>query len=181
MAVGRSKRPQGGMAVKQSFLAMIASGAIGALSAATLIGTACAQESATIKAGFLTCHAAQGFGYILGSSRALECTYLSKSGASESYYGSLSKVGIDVGYLGTSTLMWAVLAPANISGAGALAGSYAGATAGATVGVGGAINVMTGGFRNSIALQPISVEGSTGLYVGAGIAAMRLEPEDNDM
>jgi len=166
------------MAVKQSFLAGIAAAA---LLVTALMGTACAQDGTTVEAGLLTCRAAQGFGYILGSSRVLQCTYLSSSGASESYSGSLSKVGIDVGYLGSSTLMWAVFAPADVSGLGALAGNYAGATAGATVGVGGAINVMTGGFRNSIALQPISVESNTGLYVGAGIAAMRLESDDNDM
>jgi hypothetical protein len=56
-----------------------------------------------------------------------------------------------------------------------LAGHYAGAT----VGLGAAINVMTGGLRNSIALQPLSVETNRGLYIGAGIAAMNLELEDH--
>jgi len=37
---------------------------------------------------------------------------------------------------------------------------------------------MTGGFRNSIALQPLSLIGNTGLYVGAGIASMSLELSD---
>ena len=40
------------------------------------------------------------------------------------------------------------------------------------------VNVMTGGFRKSIALQPVSVEGNTGLYVGAGFASMSLELAD---
>jgi hypothetical protein len=44
--------------------------------------------------------------------------------------------------------------------------------------VGGGVNVMTGGFRSSIALQPISVMGNTGLYVGAGIASMTLDLAD---
>jgi hypothetical protein len=78
---------------------------------------------------------------------------------------------------GVATTGGAVSIAATVgAGSSSRTGATTGATAGATVGVGGAINVMTGGFRNSVALQPISVEGSTGLYLGAGIAAMRLEP-----
>ena len=57
---------------------------------------------------------------------------------------------------------------------GSLAGTYAGATASATVGVGLGANVLVGGSGNSIALQPVSIQGTTGLNVAAGIAAMTL-------
>jgi hypothetical protein len=57
---------------------------------------------------------------------------------------------------------------------GSLAGSYGGATASATVGVGLGANVLLGGSANSIALQPVSIQGTTGLNVAAGIAAMTL-------
>ena len=36
------------------------------------------------------------------------------------------------------------------------------------------MNVLVGGFKNSIALQPISIEGTNGLNIAAGIAAIRL-------
>ena len=71
-------------------------------------------------------------------------------------------------------MIWAVLAPTNNLGQGALAGHYAGATASAAVGVGAGANVLVGGFKNSIALQPITIEGQNGLNVAAGVAAMSL-------
>jgi hypothetical protein len=56
-----------------------------------------------------------------------------------------------------------------------LAGDYAGAAGSAAVGVGGGVNVLLGGFQDSITLQPLSIEGMTGLNVAAGIAQMSLE------
>ena len=61
--------------------------------------------------------------------------------------------------------------------AGALEGRYGGVTAGATIGVGLGANVLLGGFDQSIALQPLSVEGNTGLNLAAGIGAMRLQTD----
>ncbi len=58
---------------------------------------------------------------------------------------------------------------------GALEGNYAGATAGASVGVGASANVLIGGLDKSIALQPLSIEGNTGLNVAAGIGALHLK------
>jgi hypothetical protein len=55
-----------------------------------------------------------------------------------------------------------------------LAGDYGGVTAQANVGVGGAANVLVGGSNKSISLQPLSIEGSTGLNVAAGIASISL-------
>jgi hypothetical protein len=131
-----------------------------------------------VKTGVLTCQVASGFGWILGSTRTMECKFLPGHGHSEEYTGTLSKIGLDVGYLGNFVLVWAVVAPTSTPGPGSLAGNYAGATAQAVAGLGGGVNVMTGGFRNSIALQPLSIEGNTGLYVGAGFASMSLELAD---
>ena len=68
-----------------------------------------------------------------------------------------------------------VFAPGNIA-PGALAGTYAGATASATVGVGAGANVLLGGSSKQITLQPVSVEGSVGLNVAAGIGEVELRP-----
>ena len=67
-----------------------------------------------------------------------------------------------------------MFAPGNI-GRGALSGSYGGATASATVGVGAGANVLLGGSNSQISLQPVSVEGSVGLNVAAGIGAVDLQ------
>ena len=51
-----------------------------------------------------------------------------------------------------------------------------GATASATIGVGVGANALIGGSSNSVTLQPLSVEGTTGLNVAGGVAAMTLVP-----
>jgi hypothetical protein len=71
-------------------------------------------------------------------------------------------------------IVWTVVAPTANLGPGALSGTYTGATASATVGVGLGANVLVGGSGNSIALQPVSIEATTGLNVAAGIAEMTL-------
>jgi hypothetical protein len=59
---------------------------------------------------------------------------------------------------------------------GALAGTYSGAAAEATVGAGLGANVLVGGSNRSIALQPLSVQGQTGLNLAVGVAELRLNP-----
>jgi len=49
-------------------------------------------------------------------------------------------------------------------------GHLAGPSASATAGVGVGTNVLTGGSNKTISLQPVSIEGNTGLNVAAGIA-----------
>jgi hypothetical protein len=138
------------------------------------------QEGPGVQAGLLTCDVAAGFGYVIGSSRAMDCTYTSTDGNAQDYQGWLSRIGLDLGYLGEFTLVWAVLAPSASRAVDALAGTYVGVSAQASVGLGGGANVMIGGSRNSITLQPVSANVSSGLYVGGGIAAMELlRPNSN--
>jgi hypothetical protein len=82
--------------------------------------------------------------------------------------------GWGFGYLKSAVILWAVAAPTNDLKTGALAGHYGGATASVSLGVGAGANVLLGGFKDSIALQPVSVEGQNGLNVAAGVAAMTL-------
>jgi hypothetical protein len=57
-----------------------------------------------------------------------------------------------------------------------LAGNYVGASAQATVGAGLGANVLVGGSDRTVALQPLSVQGQTGLNVAAGVADLELRP-----
>jgi uncharacterized protein DUF992 len=136
-----------------------------------------AQNKMTVKTGYLTCHVASGWGFIIGSSRKLRCTYTATNHRTEHYTGSISKFGADIGYLQSSVILWVVLAPTTELGHGALAGHYAGAQASVAVGVGAGANVLIGGFKKSVALQPVSIEGQNGLNVAAGIGAMSLHYE----
>ncbi len=67
-----------------------------------------------------------------------------------------------------------LFAPTVGIGKGAPAGDYGGATGSAAVGVGAGANVLVGRFQNSVTLQPVSIEGTTGLNVAAGIAEVTL-------
>jgi hypothetical protein len=131
-----------------------------------------------IRTGVLTCRVASGFGWIFGSSRTMECKFEPSHGYTENYTGTVSTIGLDVGYLRSSVIVWAVVASGSSQPSGALAGTYVGASAQVATVMGAGVSVMTGGSRNSITLQPLSVTGDTGLYVGGGISSMTLEPAD---
>jgi hypothetical protein len=128
-----------------------------------------------VKIGTLSCHKEGGWGLIVGSSREVRCTF-DNGERVEHYSGSITKIGVDVGYQRSGTLVWSVIAPHMDTPRGALAGHYGGITAGAAVGVGLGANALVGGLDRSIALQPVSVEGTTGLNVAAGIGGMTLRP-----
>jgi hypothetical protein len=70
-------------------------------------------------------------------------------------------------------MVWAVYAP-SARGPGVLAGTYTGATAEATVAVGLGANALIGGSNRTVALQPLSVTGQTGLNLAAGVASLEL-------
>ena len=127
-----------------------------------------------VRVGVMTCDMAGGFGYVLGSSRDLHCTFMPAAGAPEHYAGTISKFGVDIGYVQNAVIVWSVVAPTIALPPGSLAGSYGGATASATVGVGVGANVLVGGSSDTISLQPVSVEGGTGLNVAGGFAVLSL-------
>jgi Protein of unknown function (DUF992) len=145
--------------------------------AVAVIGLAGAANAAPagVKVGTLTCNVASGMGFVFGSSKDLRCSYEPTKANVEHYAGTISKWGVDIGYTGKGKLIWAVFAPTSDVRAGAIEGEYAGASAQANVGVGLGANVLIGGLDKSVALQPLSVEGSTGLNVAAGIGSISLK------
>jgi hypothetical protein len=113
-------------------------------------------------------------GFVFGSSKELNCVFVRTDGIGEKYTGSIKRYGVDIGFTKESTIIWLVFAPGKID-PGALAGGYVGATAQATVGGGVGANVLLGGSSKQITLQPVSVEGSVGLNVAAGLAEVELK------
>ena len=128
-----------------------------------------------VKIGVLSCEIEGGVGFIIGSSKGIDCVF-SGSRGDERYRGSIDKLGIDIGVTGKSQVAWAVFAPGKVK-RGALEGSYGGASAQVTVIGGLGANVLVGGFEKTINLQPISVQAQTGLNIAAGIAGLTLEYE----
>ena len=151
-------------------LAAVLAASVGLLSAFA----APAGAQAGVNVGNLTCNVSSGWGFVFGSSRALNCTFAGVGGRYEYYTGNIMKFGVDIGYTQGGVMIWTVIAPAANMAPGALAGAYAGGTASATVGLGVGANALIGGSGNTIALQPLSLEGNAGLNVAAGIGAITL-------
>ena len=134
-----------------------------------------AGAQAAMQAGMLSCNVASGWGYVLVSWRDLKCVYSPSSRPPEHYSGKISKYGVDLGYIESSVIVWAVIATSDLK-PGSLGGTYVGVTGSAAVGVGGGANVLVGGFNDSVSLQPVSVEGSLGVNVAGGVASVSLTP-----
>ncbi len=132
-------------------------------------------DTPKIAIGALTCHGHGGVGLIFGSKENMRCEFQTAvSGRTYRYAATITKVGLDIGFTGESTLVWTVLGSTTDLPANALEGSYGGVTAGVAVGVGGNANALLGGSGQSIVLQPVSVEGQTGLNLSAGVAGLTL-------
>ena len=145
-----------------------------ALGLVTALGAATAQQS--VKVGTLVCDVSGGIGLIIGSQKGVQCLFNpNQPGPPEAYVGTISKLGLDIGGTTAGQMVWAVYAPTSRV-FGALAGIYTGATAEATVAVGLGANVLVGGSNRTIALQPLSVTGQTGLNLAAGVAQLSLRP-----
>jgi hypothetical protein len=141
---------------------------------AALFFAAQPASAALVKVGVLTCTVEAGVGLIIASSKALTCTYQPDDGPAELYGGRIRKIGIDIGFTGRATILWVVLASQRGIPVGALAGGYGGASAEASVGLGVGANALIGGNDRSIVLQPLSVQGQTGLNLAAGITSLEL-------
>jgi hypothetical protein len=139
------------------------------------LSLACADASAKVKVGVLSCGMEPGVGLIIMSQKKMSCVYQpSRGGRVERYRGKITRIGLDIGVTNQTVLVWAVFAPSKPK-RGALRGSYGGVSAEATLIVGLGANALIGGFNKSIMLQPLSVQAQTGLDIAAGIAGMRLD------
>src|SRR5258708_22603381 len=94
-----------------------------------------------LKAGVLTCNVASGFGFIFGSSRAINCTFSPAGGPPQHYVGAINKFGVDIGYLQGGVIIWTVVAPTAHLAPGSLSGTYSRATGSAAVRVRGGAHV----------------------------------------
>ena len=71
-----------------------------AAAAAVLLATAgAASAQSGVKIGTLSCSVAPGIGFIIGSSKSMECQFSGDSGI-ELYSGVINKFGLDIGVTG---------------------------------------------------------------------------------
>ncbi len=146
-----------------------------ALTAALAASSSQALAQNAVEAGYLECRG-QTSAFVVGSITKLECLFRPNFGRPQAYYGTIRRAGLDIGWTDSTVLHWAVYAPTNRLGPYALAGSYAGGAASVTIGYGVGANALFGGSNQTISLQPVSVQGQTGLSAAAGVAGMDLVP-----
>ena len=144
---------------------------VSALFAATVTEPVMAQQPP--KVGTLTCNISGGIGMVIASQKTMACSFAPTKGKNEVYVKAINKFGLDVGATTQVQMVWAVYAPTSRK-VGALAGSYAGASAEATVGAGVGTNVLVGGSNRTISLQPVSLQGQTGLNLAVGVSGLEL-------
>ena len=129
-----------------------------------------------VQVGVLECRGGASIGFIVGSVTHLGCVLRIAGMPEDRYVATIQKVGIDIGITEETSMAWGVYAPVARLGPGDLSGNYVGADGSAAIGVGVGGNVLIGGSNNSIALQPLSVQGSVGLDVAAGLESLELRP-----
>jgi len=138
-------------------------------------------SSAGAKAGILTCKTIPGSGLnlVLHSTVDVTCEFKSTAGGSvERYKGETGiGLGIDLNINRKETIGYTVMSADFKAGTHQLAGKYVGGGGSATVGVGVGAQVLIGGSKNSISLQPIALSASTGAGVAGGLTYLFLEPD----
>jgi hypothetical protein len=159
--------------MRRSFtLAGIAMGVL----AGSLAGSNAQQPMQRLQVGVLECRGGASIGFVVGSVTNLGCVLRVDGMPDDRYIATIRKVGVDLGITQESALAWGVYAPVARLGIGDLSGTYAGAQGSASVGVGAGGNMLVGGSDNSIALQPLSVQGQVGINVAAGLESLELRP-----
>jgi len=156
------------------FKRILAATALAAVIVVPQFATQPADAASGVNIGSLNCNVSGGVGFIFGSSKEISCVFTKPDGTAERYHGDIDKYGVDIGFTSEGYMVWAVFAPGQVK-KGALAGKYAGATADVAAGLGLGANVLVGGSTNQIALQPVSIEGMTGLNVAAGFGQITLK------
>lgn len=150
--------------------------ALAGLALALAATPAIAQDTARGRVGTLTCSMSPSVGFVVGSQAQLNCIYASmRRGPRRAYVGTVDTVGLNIGATSGGRMSWAVYAPPG-GRPGMLAGDYSGAAAGATVGAGPGTNTLARGPDRAIVLQPLAIQGQSGVNLALGISHMTLRP-----
>jgi hypothetical protein len=129
------------------------------------------------QAGMLRCVVNPSIGFIIAGHQSMECTFTQNAPIPpQAYQGALNMIGLNIGISAGGVFGWAVLAPTVGIPAGALAGEYVGASGDIGLGLGVGANVLVGGSARTVALQPVSLEGSVAVDVALGVSALKLRP-----
>jgi hypothetical protein len=127
------------------------------------------------RVGRLVCSADTRVGLVIGSSQSLRCVFYKRNPTRRYIYGGrIRRLGLDLGITQGGVLSWAVFARNSGIGPGTMRGSYVGASGNVAFGPGFGANVLIGGSRRSVILQPLSVERNIGINLAAGVTHLTL-------
>ena len=125
--------------------------------------------------GTLACDLGPSVGLIIGSRQKMHCVFTnSVTGRKEAYAGRIGRLGLDVGVTAGGKMLWGVYAKTTQLAPRALVGDYVGASGEIGLDVGIGANALIGGSNRTVALQPLSVEGSVGVNLALGVARLAL-------
>lgn len=140
---------------------------------------ATAQSNSIARIGILHCKQipGRGFNVIIHSQSVYDCVLIAPEGR-ERYVGEAGiGFGLDLEWTRDKTISYSVLAYEGSAQIGdhALAGTYVGVKASAGVVVGAGAQVLVGGGKRNISLQPLALESYSGLGATAGFGYLSLE------
>lgn len=127
------------------------------------------------RVGTLECRVAPNVSFIIGSVKYMNCVFRSsRGGRPHRYTARNSRIGLDLNISAGGVFAWAVFAENERLYHGDLRGRYAGASGNIALGLGIGGNALVGGSRNTVALQPLSIEGQVGVGLALGVTELVL-------
>ena len=131
------------------------------------------------KLGILKCQTIPGtrVNLLIHSAVNLNCKFETTYGMEEYKGESGVGLGVDINWKRKETIAYTVLSGTMDYEIGSygLSGKFVGGKGSATVGAGAGAAVLVGGGERNFTLQPIALEGSTGLGVAGGVGYLFLE------
>ena len=131
-----------------------------------------------LRTGTLACKkTGEKVSFLIHSRVPLTCTFSNSNGAEEYRGESGIAFGLDIQWEQDKELLFVIISLTSDYqiGSFALEGSYVGTKVSAAAGAGLGANVLIGGGDKSFSLQPVSVEGSTGIGAAAGVGYLTLK------
>ena len=132
------------------------------------------NSSSRIYIGALSCNVSGSQGYVLGSTKQLDCVFIDKNGTSASYTGTIHKYGIDIGYTNAVHSIWRVYSLGSEKSATALSGRYVGEDSTVAAGSQAGGNWLYGGTNREIAMIAAGVVKDAGYNFATGVAELSL-------
>jgi hypothetical protein len=146
----------------------------------TWLGSTPVQAQSRFQVGSLTCRLGPSVGLIAGSRQRMQCRFINATDRRvESYRGTVTRFGLDLGITVGGVMRWSVLTRTRRIGRGTLAGHYVGASGDVSLGLGIGAKVLIGGSRRTTVLQPLSVSGRVGANIAAGVSGLTLRFVDS--